>query len=195
MFLTPLKTLLVTAIRNTFDEAYPVEEWQNLAAGIEYPIERDAYPSIWVDFEPVDEIQTVGVGSFFTSPVVNGNSYTYLKWKYQGNATFTIVALSSWERDRIFDEMVSVLAFGRMNPAQSVFRQTIVDNEFIAAQFDGDEIAIRGFAQNPGTPWGSEEIIYEVTLGIRLIGEFNSDVDSTSLVPLSAIDITATPEA
>jgi hypothetical protein len=196
MFLTALKTLLVTALNSTFDNSYPVAEWRGLYSSIEYPIKRGGYPSIWVDFEPVDDIRINGIGDIFTSgPDTEGNFSQYLKWLYQGHATFTIVAMSSYERDRLFDQLVSVIAFGRMNPQRSVFRNTIVDNEFIAAQFDWDSMAVRGFGQNPGTPWGSDEIIYEVTISMDMEGEFNSNISSTALIPLEKITIAATPEA
>ena len=187
MFLDSLKTLLVTALRDTFNSEYPVEEWQNLYVSIEYPIAKTAYPGVWVDFEATNEIQTVGVSSVFyttKSPIA-----PYLLWQYKGYSTFTITALTSWQRDRLFDQLIRVFAFGKVYAGNSTFRSTIVDNPYIACNMNWDKIKIMGASTaTPGTPWGSEEIIYEVTLGIETWGEFASDPANESLLLLSAVD-------
>lgn len=188
--------MLVTALNNTFDSTYPVAEWQGLYSSIEYPEKRANYPSVWVDYEPEGDVTTVNVGetSFY-----NQDEETFLwnqvqGFRYQGYATFTIVALSSLERDRLHDELIKVFAFGLLDSQRSQFRQTITGNPFIAANIDFDSIAVRGMSQVPGTPWGSNEIIYEVTLALRILGEFYSNPTTNTLYTLREILVTATPE-
>jgi hypothetical protein len=113
----------------------------------------------------------------------------YKKWRFQGYATFTIVALSSLERDRLFDEFVKVIAFGEVNPQRSTFRNVIDNNDLIAMNMDFDSIAIRGAAANMGTPWGTNDVIYEITAACQVLGEFTSDISTGELVNLSEIDI------
>ncbi len=163
MFLDSLKTLLTQGMTLTFNETYPVEEYQNLYFSIEYPVDRAAYPGVWVDFDPSDQLVNVGIGHAEYAEV-DGKFQTYNRWEFRGHATYTIVALSSLERDRIFDELVRVIAFGLLEPARSVFRQTIDSNQFIAAIMNYDNIEVGGSSAVPGTPWGSQEIIYEITL-------------------------------
>lgn len=197
MFLDSLKTLLVTALRDTFNDEYPVEEWQNLYVSIEYPISKAAYPGVWVDFEPTGfpggaQIQTTGVAAAYytTEPPFA----PYLVWRFQGYSTFTITALTSWQRDRLFDQLTRVFAFGKVYPSNSTFRSTIVENPYIACNMNWDQIKIGGFIAAPQTPWGTEEIIYEVTLSIDTWGEFASDPANENLLLLSAVDFDPTIE-
>jgi hypothetical protein len=45
-----------------------------------------------------------------------------------------------------------------------------------------------------GTPWGTNDWVYEATCSLTCEGEFISDLrHSPSLIPLSAITVTATP--
>ena len=100
------------------------------------------------------------------------------------------MALTSLERDRLYDEVVAVIAFGDADLTQrSAFRATIEDNGLIACDANWDEISSGGVSATQGTPWGTDEMIYEITVRFLVKGEFVSDVDTTQLVPLSAIKV------
>ena len=186
MYLTRLKTMLKEALDVTFDADYPEVDFRNIHCSLEYPVEPQNYPGIWVDYEDTQPVQTVGVDH---SEIDIDNQQKIRRWKFAGYATYTVVALTSLERDRLFDELVRVLAFGDTLGATQEFRQYIERNEFIAANFDFDQVEIRGNAAAPGTPWGSDEIIYERTINMEVIGEFVSDSHTGLLVPLSAINL------
>ena len=192
MYLSELKTLLTTAVQKTFDSDYPVTEFQNLHVGIEFPIDRVDYPAVWVDFEPAGELHTGGISQILYTPPVNGLVSPYKVWMFQGHASYTIMALSSLERDRLFDEMVKMLAFGTLDPQRSVFRQTIENNDLIATNIDFDRIEQDGATANAGTPWGSDDMLYEITLRVQCIGEFASDPAAAEFVLLSEIDFIPT---
>lgn len=181
-YLRNLKTGLVLALRDTFDGNYPDATLQNLHVSIEYPIEKQHYPSIWVDFED-SALINAGIAHYEQDEDFN----RLLRWRFEGSVSYTIAALSSLERDRIYDEMVKVLAFSRSNDELNAFREFVEDNEFIAMNFNFDEIEVHGTAAVPGTPWETDEIIYEKTLSMQLIGEFVTDVDTSNLVPLRKI--------
>lgn len=188
MYLAPLKTLLVEAVKRTFDDNYPIVEWRNVKVGIEYPIDPQDYPGIWVDYDDVEPLKIVGVGHIEFQDT-NLGPRPFSRWKFSGYASYTIVALSSFERDRLYDEFVKMLAFGLLDPDTSVFRHTIEDNEFIAANADFDTVQPRGNGAAPGTPWGTDEIIYERTLNLNVIGEFIPDVTGGVLYRLSEIRV------
>ncbi len=188
-YLRALKTTLVIALKQTFDGNYPDERLQNLHVSIEYPIEPQEYPGIWVDFEETS-LQTAGVGHF----EYDDDGRKYLRWRYAGAVSYTIAAFSSLERDRIYDEMVKVLAFGRSSDSLGAFRDYVEDNPFIAINFNLDEIEVHGTAATPGTPWETDEIIYERTVVMQVIGEFVSDVSTGDLGTLSKIIIDARTE-
>lgn len=189
MFITNLKTTLVEALKLTFDEAYVEDDFRNLRVSIEYPNERQDYPGIWVDFDIEGELQNMGVDhrEYVTVDEEEGTSRRAMRWRFQGYASFTIVALTSFERDRLFDEVIRIMAFGTESEATSRFRSYIEDNEFLAMNIDFDQIGVSGSSSLPGTPWQTDEVIYEVTIRMECLGEFVSDAASAVLVPLSKV--------
>ena len=188
MFLANLKTLLVMAGVNTFDQTYPVQEFQNLHVSVEFPNDRANYPAVWADFEPTGPLERGGVNQQLVVPSGNGFK-SFIAWRYQGFATYTLVSLSSLERDRLFDEWVKVIGFAGASPETSTFRQTIDNNPYIACNFDFDQIQIQGKSEVPGTPWGTEEVLYEITVAVQCFGEFYSDQSATTLVALSEVTV------
>jgi hypothetical protein len=186
MYLTHMKAMIVGAIKETFDSQYPVARFRDVWTSIEYPIQKQNYPGIWVDYEDARPLEIAGIDHKEVDP--DGRPYT--RWKFGGHATFTIAAMTSLERDTLYDEMVRVIAFGRQNAATSRFRTFIENNELIATNFDFDTIQPGGNAAAPGTPWGSDEIIYEKSFSMQAIGEFTVDPDDVTLIPLSAIIVT-----
>lgn len=194
MYLIPLKALMVHALRVTFDEEYVEPDFRNLRVGIEYPVEAQQMPGIWVDYDDTAPLRQAGVAHRETDvlDVASGTlSAPHTRFRFEGTATFTIVALSSRERDRLYDELIRVLAFGAENTFTSQFRQTIEDNDLIAVNAKFDELSVGGNAASPGTPWGTDEIIYEKTISLDLLGEFVADPVAGDLVPLSAIIVEA----
>lgn len=189
MYLVPLKTLLTDAMRRTFDGDYLNEQFRDLHVSIEFPDDRQHYPGLWVDYEPSGELERMGIGHYEYDGSTTGRRYT--RWKFQGHATYTIAALTSLERDLLYDEVVRVMAFGNEAESTSEFRAYIESNDLIACNFDFDQIDTRGSAASPGTPWGTDEIIYEITVAMEVIGEFVSDSMSATLLPLSAIETLA----
>jgi len=178
MYLVELKTILTQALRLSFDSAHRVEEFRNLPVSIEFPEKQQDYPGVWVDFEPTHALEVAGIAH---REYVNDNATVtgYTRWRFQGYATYTAVALTSLERDRLIDEIARIFASGRENDAAQRFRQYIEENPYIAANVDFDQIEQRGFASSPGTPWQSDEIIYEGTLAMEVIGEFVTDLTGT----------------
>lgn len=189
-------TLLTKAVRDTFNANFPVAEFRNLHVSPEFPILRENYPAIWVDFEPTGPIHTAGIGDVFlyTTPDENNVVHQYKKWLFQGYATYTIMALTSLERDRLFDEVVKMIAFSQLNPQYFTYRKTIEDNPWIAAQIDFDQIAQRGKSATSGTPWGSDDILYEITTASAVIGEFASDLSTGEFVLLEHVQFVSTAE-
>ena len=191
-----LVALLTQAVRLTFNANYPETDFRLLHVSPEFPILREDYPAIWVDFEPTGPVQTAGIDSFlFTEPDENNVVHQYKKWLFRGYATYTIMALTSLERDRLFDEVVKMIAFAQLNPQYFLYRQTIEDNPWIAAQVDFDQIQQRGKSATSGTPWGSDDILYEITTASAVIGEFSSDPSTGEFVLLDHVKFVATEES
>lgn len=195
MFLKETITILTKGIKDTFNEDYPEVDFRNLYVSHEYPIDRQNYPGIWVDFRPTGSLRSAGVKHQEFEEVFNPNTgislpYRQKRWRFTGYAEFTVAALTSLERARLFDEMIKVVAFGNVDDTvRSTFRNLVEDNGLIAINGDFDALEQSGFAATPGTPWGSDDIIYEATLRMQVVGEFISD-PSNPLLPLAAVETT-----
>lgn len=185
MYLKETKTTLNKAMAVVFDDAHPV--FPKLLVSTEYPAQRQDYPSIWTDFEPEGELEQAGIGHVEMVEDVDGKQRATTRWRFGGYATYTCVALSSLERDRLFDEMVRVFAFTYQHPHTRRFREIIEDGERIGMTLGWGKIGQRGFAAVQGTPWDTDETIYEATIAIRCQGEFVVDPENAGLLLLSEI--------
>lgn len=194
-YLTLLKTMNVEALKAVFDDTYPTEQFRGVHVSIEYPIDEMSYPGIWVDYSDMDKLRIAGVDHHEMLANPDGTFTPYTRWKYSGYVSYTVTALTSLERDRLYDELVRVFAF-RDTTFHQTFRDHIETNPFVAANMDFDEIEPQGNSATPGTPWGTDEIIYERTINMEIIGEFiTATVDGAGvLFPLSAVLIEPTAE-
>lgn len=190
-YLVPLKTVLTQAVKRVFDDEFHDVDFRGLHCSIEFPAEPANYPGIWVDYEDTDQLQIAGIGHReYTDPDVDGLVYEVTRWRFSGIATYTVVALSSLERDRLYDHMVSLIAFGHERTSTSEFREYIENsNPYLALNFDWDQIRPGGNAAGQGTPWQTDDVVYERSIAMEVIGEFVSDGATSALVPLSEVRI------
>lgn len=190
-YISLLKTAVVEATRHVFDVDYVEPDFRGLHVSIEFPIDQQHYPGIWVDWEPVGELQTAGINhkEILERDEEDGGDSWIRRWRFQGTVTFTVVSMTSLERDRLLDELIRVFAFGDRHTTTLGFRQEIQANDFLAINFDFDEISQRGFSAAPGTPWGTQDVVYEGTLGMECVGEFTSDPESGGLLRISAVEV------
>jgi hypothetical protein len=176
---------------DVFGDDYPVADFRSGKVHIdtEYPRREESYPGIWVDFEPVGELQTAGIGHVEFVTGTDGLDHKVKRWTFTGYAVFTIVALSAFERARLVDEVIKVMAFGDMDSARNHFRDLIHDNDYLGMNFDFDQVGVTGKSEMQGTPWGSDDFVYEISVRMECVGEFVSDVQSEGLVRLSAVHV------
>lgn len=185
MYLVDVLTTTVVALQATFNDQFPDADFRDLKIDVEYPARKQDYPSIWVDFDPAGPMTVAMIGADEFSPRVDGNFDTLYRWNFAGSLTFTVVALTSLERARLFDHMASVLAFSRVNQLE-MFRDVLESGPRIALRPNWDSVDQRGFSSSPGTPWGTDEIIYEATVALDIQGDFVMDADRI-VQPLSGI--------
>jgi hypothetical protein len=188
MFMVPLLTLLVESLNRTFDADYPTERFRGLWVSLEYPAAQSNYPGIWVDFQPSTDMQSAGIGHMeFTAPAGDGTVHSFTRWRYAGMVQLTCVALTSLERATLLDEVIKTVAFGLENPGRAEFIRHMESNDLVACNLQRDKIDLTTKGEAQGTPWGTDEVIYEQTIAIDCEGEFVSDGATGSLIPLSAI--------
>lgn len=192
MFLVQLKTAITVALREVFGPEYPVADFRDLPITIEFPYTEQQYPGVWVTWDPVGSISRAGIDNLFYGPpelTTDENPNNLYRYRFSGYSMYTVGALTSMQRDRLYDELVRVFLMSG-DPNVEGFRNYVESNSYIAMNMDFDTISTRGMAENPGTPWGTADIIYEATLAIETVGEFISDEFFTSLVPLAGINTT-----
>lgn len=189
MFLVALKTLLVEAWRATLDADYPVVDFRGTWVSMEYPLAKANYPGVWVDFLPSADVQTAGIGhvEYVEDATLPGQYHRVARWRYAGVFQMTCVALTSLERDRLVDEVVRVMAFGRELATTQAFRSTVETNDLVACQVQWDKFSLGGKGETPGTPWGTDEVVYEMTVSVDCQGEFVSGGTEGLLVPISRV--------
>lgn len=195
MYLVMLKTALVDALQQAFT-AYPVLDLDGLNTGIEYPVKPEQFPYVWVNYSPTDDVQMIGInnreflGSLPPSAGMTNATYAgYSRGFAQGQASYTIGALSSLERDRIYDQMLRIGMLGEDADGTSVFRTQIENNPYANIGMAFDKWHTTGENAAPGTPWGTDEMIYEITLSNDLQAEFYVEPTTGDLILLSEINL------
>jgi hypothetical protein len=187
------------AVMNALREALTGTTLDRLVNGtkvtvdMEYPIQKENYPGIWVQFS-FSEIVQAGIGHepllrTVVTPAV-GSTPEVVNWEpvrefqFKGRVTLTIVALTSLERDRLSDAVITMLAFSR--PPETVitkasadtkqFRQLIgslSQNPYVSLTINHDQIIPGGQAMTTGVPWDEEIPGYEDTYSFDILGQTN----------------------
>ena len=189
-YLTLVKTTMVEAVQATFDASYPDAQFAGTYCSIEYPVNPQAYPGIWVDYDDTDDLVQAGVGHLERRDPATGDPVpAFTRWRFTGTVSFTVVALTSLERDRLYDELVNVIAFGSQDPLRGRFRATVEADPLVVIEARYDALTVGGAAATPGTPWGSDDIVYEKTVNLDVIGEFYPVMAAGPLVLLSRVQV------
>lgn len=165
----------------------------DVTVDMEYPIQKENYPGIWVQFS-FNEIVQAGIGhepliKNVIVPASDGvpevvNWEPVREFQFKGRVTLTIVALTSLERDRLADAVITMLAFSRppnnvlTNPTEDTrqFRQLIAglaENPYVSLTINHDQIIPGGQAMTTGVPWDEEIPGYEDTYSFDILGQTN----------------------
>lgn len=136
--------------------------------GIEYPMQEGEYPYCLIDFEESSvEVSTVSLRREVSeSALLN-------RWVFRGTATFDFFSLSALERDTMIDGFIQVV--GMQGELTDALRDGTV-NPYIAIELNTQQVTPRGVAKAPGTPWGTDEVVYYASFGLEAVGEFYTEV-------------------
>jgi hypothetical protein len=184
-YVKQIQATIVNAVQAVFNPEYRNPNFQGVHCSVEYPDEPQDYPSIWVQYDDA-MLQIAGIAH----TEFNNLNQIVSRWRFQGFAEFTVVAMSSLERDALYDEVVSQIAFASQTIVPNTFRTYIEADPLIATTWSWDTIEARGKAAAPGTPWDTMEVMYERSFAIQVLGEFLTSPQSTSLVNLKEIQVT-----
>lgn len=179
-------------------------EQEQFHVDIEYPTDVTEYPGVWVQFS-IESLQRAGL-AMQTVTEVNGQWGPVQEWSFTGRITLTIAALSSKDRDRLADTVISTLAFSR--PPDLVIRKkgydtsqdrglitAINNNPYVAMTLNTDQILSGGQTVTAGTPWAPTILLYEDNYAVTCQGQFNIRYDFDGAYVLSAINVVQQPSA
>ena len=185
--------MAVKALKTTLDSDFTNPKFRNLPVSLEFPVKVQSVPAVWVDLDPIGPLRPVGVGhvedAAATAPGGGPGFLRTTRWSFAANIVYTIVTMSSLERDLLFDEIVGIMAFGQFDAQRGEFRNTIENDPLISMQVNFGTIDQRGFSASPGTPWGTTDMMYECSISMQCQGEFVNAPGTTVLIPISAVTV------
>lgn len=168
---------------------------------MEYPMKKEHYPGIWVQFS-FSEMVNSGIGHEVLTSTVGANDEVnwepVKEFQFRGRVTLSIVALTSLERDRLSDSVISMLMFSRppeyvitkVNEDTKQFRQLInslATNPYISMTINHDELIPGGQATSTGVPWDDEIPGYEDTYSFDILGQTNITFKHDGTFSLAAV--------
>lgn len=185
------KTAIIVSLREAFTGT---ELGQNVSGSdifidMEYPMEKENYPGIWVKFS-FTKFARAGIGhQVMTHTVENeGTPDKRINWEpvrefiFEATVTLAVVALTSLQRDRIADVIVVGLMAAR--PPTTVLtdpqRDTkehrglltaLENNPYVSLGINLDQFNPGGQAETTGVPWDPEILGYEDTYSFDLLGQ------------------------
>jgi hypothetical protein len=172
----------------------------------EYSEIIERLPGVWVQFS-ITSLKRAGIShEVWPTPAPDEPWEPVQEWMFEGRITLSVAALTSLERDRISDTLITQLAFAR--PPQLVltdpqedtkqFRSLITilaENPYVSLTLNTDQIVSGGQGLDQGPPWAENMLIYEDTYTVECLGQFNVQFAHDGTYKLSRIDIANTQEA
>ena len=176
LWIVNIKTGIIKALKAALDDQqYPEKKIQGIKISMEYPLEQNLYPHIWVKFS-FTKMQQAGIGH-----VVYSDGTLKEEWIFEGNVTLNIMSLSSYERDVYSSQLIQLLAFGSMNPIAQKFKMSLGQENNIHLTINSDSLILGGQSETAGAPWDSTSstmsMVYEDTYSFNLVGQFMSVFD------------------
>ena len=181
-----------------------------ITVDMEYPMVPEKYPGIWVQFS-FTELNRAGIGmELMNKEVITPATDTtpeVVVWEplrefiFKGRATLTVVALTSLERDRLADGIITMLMFSR--PPEQVITQASQDTkQFRAAdRLPGQKPYISmtpittmlncraDEAMTTGVPWQADLMAYADSYSFDIEGQTNILFKHDGSYLLSRIDL------
>lgn len=197
MFITATKVAIVEALRSVwfqdqdandyrddlkeFDKPYPRR------ISIEYSEEAEDWPFVLVQVRP-NLIQWTGITP---DEIVNAGTEDSPTWKrirqgkFEASCMLQIMALTSAERDRIWDNLILLIMMGRTRSLTRSFHSTLETNDLVGITINEASVRPIGDTISVGTPWDPEMLSYEATIEFDMTGVFYADEFNEDLLPIS----------
>lgn len=168
MYIAGVKAAFIEALRATFDTAYPIKKMRGIHVHHEFPEAEADYPGVWVSYTPDPEVRSVGINHKEVVVEPDGEERLVRRWYGSGTVMLTVHAFTALQRDLMLDELLRVVAFFDSHLAIKRFHDKIQSNDFIAINAKWDTAVLMGLSESRGTPWGSDDMVYEGTVAIDI---------------------------
>jgi len=173
-FIVDIKTAIIRALRASFDDlSYPDDEIQGVNISMDYPMEENEYPHLWVQLS-ITKLQNAGIGH-----VIWDKHQLKREWYFEATLRLNIIALSSKSRDIYASQLIQMLAFSDLNPIAYKFDQTLQENPSIHLTINRDSLVLAGQQTTIGTPWSDDIPTYEDGFSLNMIGQVESTFTTT----------------
>jgi hypothetical protein len=144
---------------------------------IEYPKEIAHWPAIFVQFRPTKTQWSGLYPDTFTLPsgqyIYDAQAALMARTGYfEGSIDLQILALTSEERDQLWDTLYNLVLMNPGNPGSYAFYQSLTNNNLVGMTFLQGTVQTLGDTVSPGTPWSPEEFSYEASVRIQCVGDF-----------------------
>lgn len=199
MFITAAKTAIVEALRAVWyisesdnelnaelkasDRPYPRR------VTIEYPEEPEDWPFILVQFRPTLITWTGITPDEIVNATEDEDEEPHFKrirqGRFEASCMLQIIALTSEERDRMWDNVVNLLLLGRTRNPTDNFYSIIDTHDLVGMTIMEGSIRPVGDSISMGTPWDPEILTYEAAIEFDIVGVFYADDYNTDLVTLT----------
>lgn len=187
MFVANVLTVWGEALKALFSDNHPNEDLRGLPVNTEYPLREIDYPGVWLNFLIQGDVRNVGIDhrEYYLD---DDGFHEVFRWHFSGAIEITIGAMGNLERALLLDEISKDIAVGRVdgNPYGEL-RRVVEHSDLLGQNVTWESFTITGMAETPGTPWQTDDVIYEATIMLNVEGEVVLDPKTQALIPLSAI--------
>lgn len=167
---TLLRQSVVKALRELFPDNIGYEQYRldDLHITIQYPIERNTFPHIMVEYEE-DTVESTSIAdTTFTA----GDGEQYHHWRFSGRIVLEVQVLNAYEMDLILDGLT--IALGVDNGLQSSLGDSPLSLNFQTKS------VVAGITANSGDPvFDDGGVVYMSTLRFPVQGEFVTRTKNT----------------
>jgi len=210
MLITAVKIAVVEALVAGFNAINPAPSGRQVgipssntldltpnSVTIEYPKEMAHWPAVFVQFRPsktqwsglYPDSYTLPSGQYiYNAPAAQMDRTGY----FEGSIDLQILALTSEERDQLWDTLYNLVLMNPGNPGSYAFYQSLVNNNLIGMTILQGTVQTLGDTVAPGTPWSPEELSYEASVRIQCVGDFYENKFDTLVPTLQTVVLSGT---
>ncbi len=186
MFLKQVFTALQEATAEAFGKSTD-RKIKETAVRIEYQQDIQEMPSCFIDFNLSRQLEPSGLNNErFATKADTGETYPVQTWRMAGDIVLSPRAAARAHAIILFDHLLADLCFS--NAGNGAMRRVLDDHPSIAMTLQWDRVSVQTPQPIMTTEFGTDEMFWEGSITIGMVGEFSADPERSVLVPLDEIN-------